>query len=159
TQQINRRADSGNRSVAGTRNARSAWPAIRSGFRGQIPQVVPRTNHFLAYNRSRCRRAGRTGTDAEEKDLCRCEEQPKIKEEACRSRLRRGGTKNRCKAGQTGDSGVREKLTKVVWRAVATSIKVNSKCAAIRILGTQTSSPATAPAWFGNGLGSKLSFA
>src|SRR6266705_817739 len=36
-----------------------------------------------------------------------------------------------------------------------TSIKMNSIRGAIRILRTQTSSPATAPAWFGNGLGSK----
>src|SRR5438876_412575 len=64
------------RSAMATQESRIAGPALRTGFPGQIPQVIPKADGFLDLGGSRCRGADRIGTNAEEKNLCRRTEPP-----------------------------------------------------------------------------------
>src|SRR5262249_58615213 len=111
--------DRGNRPISRTYGARCARPALRIGFPSEIPQIISATNHFLAHSGSRCRRIGRIGADAEEKNLRRLKEQPKIKKETCRNRSWLGGAKNRSRPGAAGGCRAGKKTTHRFWRALA----------------------------------------
>ena len=49
---------------------RVAGPALRTGFPGEIPQVIPETDGFLDQRGGSGRGADRVGADAEEESLC-----------------------------------------------------------------------------------------
>ena len=59
--------------IAGSRRTpgpRFAGPALRIGFPGEIPQVIPETDGFLDQRGGSGRGADRVGADAEEESLC-----------------------------------------------------------------------------------------
>ena len=45
-------------------------PALRTGFPGEIPEVIPKTDGFLDQRGGSSRGADRVGADAEEESLC-----------------------------------------------------------------------------------------
>ena len=64
----------GDRRFSRTPVPRIAGPALRTGFPGEIPQVIPETDGFLDQRGGSGRGADRVGADAEEESLCRRKE-------------------------------------------------------------------------------------